>query len=142
MKIPVRRLDPQLALPAAAHPGDAGLDLQACATVELQPGERAVIGTGFAVAIPSGHVGLVAPRSGLAARLGIGVVNAPGVIDSGYRGEVKVVAVNLGNAPVTLQRGDRIAQLIVVPHIVAELTEVEVLPASVRGEDGFGSTGV
>lgn len=141
MKIPVIRLDSELPLPIAAHPGDAGVDLRARTTTVLAPGERALIPTGIAIAIPDGHVGLVAPRSGLAVRDGVGVVNAPGVIDAGYRGELQVIAINHGTDPVTLARGERIAQLIVVPFVAPVFEAVEELPASVRGEGGFGSSG-
>lgn len=141
MKIPVLRLDPELPLPQPAHPGDAGLDLRAAGRVLIPPGGRALVPTGIAVAIPEGHVGLVAPRSGLAARFGLGVVNAPGVIDSGYRGEIKVILVNHGAEAVTLERGDRVAQLLVVAHAAPVFEEVDKLPESVRGAGGFGSTG-
>lgn len=142
LPLPIRRLDPELGLPAYAHPGDAGLDLRARTDVTLGPGERAVVPTGVAVAVPTGYVGLVHPRSGLAARKGVGIVNAPGTIDAGYRGEVQVVLVNLDRGePVTLRRGDRIAQLVVqaVEHVA--VAEVAELPPSTRGEGGFGSTG-
>jgi dUTP pyrophosphatase len=141
MKIPVLRLDPALPFPVAAHTGDAGVDLCARTDVTLAPGERSLVPTGIAVAIPDGYAGLVTPRSGLAVRHGIGVVNAPGVIDSGYRGEIQVILVNHGQEPVTLSRGDRIAQLVVVAHGAPELTEVNTLPGSERGEGGFGSSG-
>ncbi|MDQ3783162.1 MAG: dUTP diphosphatase [Actinomycetota bacterium] len=141
MKIPLLRLDPALPLPRQTHPGDAGVDLHARQSATLAPGERTLIPTGIAVAIPEGHVGLVCPRSGLAMRHGISVVNAPGVVDSGYRGELQVIAVNLGDEAVTLQRGDRIAQLVVVPLANPSFDEVTELPASSRGEDGFGSSG-
>ena len=141
MKIPVMRLDPDLPLPASAHAGDAGVDLHTRREVTLTPGERSLVATGVAVAVPDGYVGLVAPRSGLAARHGIGVVNAPGVIDSGYRGEIQVILVNHGQEPVTLRRGDRIAQLVVVAHGAPEMMEVDALPGSERGEGGFGSSG-
>jgi dUTP pyrophosphatase len=141
MKIPVLRLDPALPIPVAAHTGDAGVDLCARTDVTLAPGERSLVPTGLAVAIPDGYVGLVTPRSGLAVRHGIGVVNAPGVIDSGYRGEIQVILVNHGQQPVTLGRGDRIAQLVVVAHGAPEMTEVDTLPGSERGEGGFGSSG-
>lgn len=141
MKIPAKRIDAEIPLPEAAHPGDAGVDLRARETVVLEPGERAMVPTGIAVAIPEGHVGLVAPRSGLAIRSGIGVVNGPGVVDAGYRGELKVILVNHGGEAVTLQRGDRIAQLIVVPFVTPSFEEFEELPESVRGAQGFGSTG-
>lgn len=138
----VRRLDPDLPLPAYAHPGDAGLDLCAAQDVDLAPGERAVVPTGLAIAVPEGHVGLVHPRSGLAARHGLGIVNAPGTIDAGYRGEVKVIVVNLDPAePIHLARGQRIAQLLVqrVEHVT--VLEVGDLDETVRADAGFGSTG-
>jgi dUTP pyrophosphatase len=141
MQIPLKRLDPGLPAPGRSHPGDAGVDLRAAATVNLQPGERAIVPTGIAVAIPDGHAGLVIPRSGLAARLGLGIVNAPGLIDSGYRGEIAVILVNHGSGEITLERGDRIAQLVVAPVASAEFTEVDELPKSARGAGGFGSTG-
>lgn len=137
----LRRLDPDLPAPAYAHPGDAGADLYARSEVTLAPGERALVPTGVAIALPAGTVGLVHPRSGLAARHGIGMVNAPGVIDAGYRGELQVLLVNHGSEPVTLARGDRIAQLLVQRVERARFHEVEVLPGSDRGEGGFGSTG-
>jgi dUTP pyrophosphatase len=138
----VRRLDPGLPLPAYAHPGDAGLDLHAAQDVELAPGQRAVVPTGLAVAVPEGYVGLVHPRSGLAARHGLGVVNAPGTIDAGYRGEVKVILVNLDPVePIRLERGQRIAQLLVQPVERVAVQEVEDLDTSARGHGGFGSTG-
>lgn len=137
----LRRLDPDLPAPAYAHPGDAGADLYARSEVTLAPGERALVPTGVAIALPAGTVGLVHPRSGLAARHGIGMVNAPGVIDAGYRGELQVLLVNHGSEPVTLARGDRIAQLLVQRVERARFHEVEVLPWSDRGEGGFGSTG-
>jgi dUTP pyrophosphatase len=141
MKIPVVRLDPLLPLPAHARAGDAGVDLHAREAGVLEPGERAMVPTGIAVAIPPGHVGLVAPRSGLAVRHGISVVNGPGVIDSGYRGELHVVLVNLGREPWVYERGDRVGQLVVVPYAPQEWHEVDELPASDRGPEGFGSTG-
>jgi len=142
MKIPLVRLDPELPLPSHSHPGDAGVDLRARCAVRLEPGERGMVPTGIAVAIPSGHVGLVAPRSGLAARHGIGVVNAPGVIDAGFRGEIHAILVNLGSEPVELARGERIVQLVVVPVAEQEFVEVGELPDSARGSGGFGSTGI
>ncbi len=141
MKIPVVRLDPTLPLPTHARPGDAGVDLRARHAGSLQPGERALVPTGVAVAVPEGFVGLVAPRSGLAIRHGISVVNGPGVIDSGYRGEVAVILVNLGEEAFTWERGDRIGQLVVVPHVEFEPEETAELDASDRGAGGFGSTG-
>ncbi|HEX6255015.1 MAG TPA: dUTP diphosphatase [Euzebyales bacterium] len=141
-RLAVRQLDAGLPLPRYAHPGDAGLDLFARGTVTLGAGERALVPTGVAVAIPDGHVGLVHPRSGLAARHGVTIVNAPGTIDAGYRGEIKVILANTDRrAPVTLQRGDRIAQLIVQRVETVEVVPVAALPAAARGTDGFGSTG-
>jgi dUTP pyrophosphatase len=138
----VQRLDPELPLPAYAHAGDAGLDLHAREHVELAPGERAVVPTGVAVAIPEGCVGLVHPRSGLAARHGLGLVNAPGTIDAGYRGEIKVVVVNHDPAAtIHLRRGDRIAQLVVQRVEVMQIVEVDALPGTSRGDGGFGSSG-
>jgi dUTP pyrophosphatase len=138
----VERLDPGLPLPSYAHDGDAGLDLHAREDVHLLPGGRAVVPTGVAIALPPGHVGLVHPRSGLAARAGVALVNAPGTIDEGYRGEIKVILVNLDPAePVELARGDRIAQLVVQRVERVRVTEVDALPGSGRGDGGFGSTG-
>jgi dUTP pyrophosphatase len=138
----VTRLDPGLPLPAYEHPGDAGLDLRSRDDVSLAPGERALVPTGIAIALPAGLVGLVCPRSGLAIRHGIGLVNAPGVIDAGYRGEISVILVNHDReSTVTIRRGDRIAQLLIQPVEAADLVEVAELPGSHRGEGGFGSTG-
>jgi dUTP pyrophosphatase len=129
-------------VPGRAYAGDAGLDLAACDRVELPPGERALVGTGLAVAIPEGHGGFVLPRSGLAARHGISIVNAPGLIDAGYRGEVKVLLVNHDpTEPIELRRGDRVAQLVFQRVEQAAFSEVDVLPASARGDGGYGSTG-
>jgi dUTP pyrophosphatase len=129
-------------LPSYAMPGDAGADLCIAEDVELQPGERALVGTGIAVAIPSGYAGFVHPRSGLATRHGVTLVNAPGTIDAGYRGEIKLNLINLDRTtPVTLRRGDRVAQLIVAPVATADFRESADLPASVRGGGGHGSTG-
>ena len=140
-QLPVKRLHAEATLPTRAYEGDAGLDLSACERVELGPGERAVVSTGIAVAIPEGHAGLVLPRSGLAVRHGIGKVNAPGLIDAGYRGELKVVLLNTDrHEPFVVEPGMRIAQLVVVPVAMAEPTEVGELPASERGERGFGSS--
>jgi dUTP pyrophosphatase len=138
----VQRMDPDLPLPAYAHPGDAGLDLVAARDVELGPGGRAAVPTGLIVAVPEGWVGLVHPRSGLARRHGITVANAPGTIDSGYRGELQVLLVNLGDEVVALSRGDRIAQLLIQPVGHAEVVEVPSFEATQRGEGGFGSTGL
>ncbi|MDP8968969.1 MAG: dUTP diphosphatase [Actinomycetota bacterium] len=138
----VKLLDRGLPAPGYAHPGDAGLDLRAREDVHLQPGQRAVVATGVAVALPPGHVGLVHPRSGLAARHGVALVNAPGTVDAGYRGEIKVVLVNLDRAePVSLSRGDRIAQLVIQRVETVRVVEVHDLPETARGEGGFGSTG-
>lgn len=140
--LPIRRLDPRAAPPARAHAGDAGLDLVAIEEVELAPGARAAVRTGWAVAVPEGHAGLVVPRSGLARRHGVTVANAPGLIDAGYRGELLVLLVNLGPAPHRVAPGDRVAQLVIVPVALAAPREVDELPASDgRGEGGFGSTG-
>ena len=141
IRVPVRRLDPDLPLPAYARPGDAGLDLHAAEPVVLEPGGRALVGTGIAVAIPAGYAGLVLPRSGLAARRGVTVLNAPGLVDAGYRGEVKVLLVNHDRASVALARGERVAQLVIQKVERADLVEVEALPESQRGAGGFGSTG-
>ncbi len=138
----VVRLDPDLPLPAYAHPGDAGADLVTAVDVTLQPGERALVPTGIAMAVPEGYVALVHPRSGLAARHGLSIVNTPGTIDAGYRGEVKVLLVNLDpSEPIELRRGDRVAQLVIQRVEQAAFTEVDVLPESVRGGGGYGSTG-
>ena len=137
-----RRLAPAAVLPARAHPGDAGLDLVAAEDVVLAPGDRAAVATGWAVAIPEGMAGLVVPRSGNALRHGLTVANAPGLIDSGYRGELKVILANLGADPVAIAAGDRIAQLVVAPVSLAAAIEVQELPKSDgRGDGGFGSTG-
>lgn len=141
MKIPVLRLDPTLPLPTHAHPGDAGVDLYARSGHLIGPEEWAMVPTGIAVAVPDGHVGLVAPRSGLAARHGVGVVNGPGVVDAGYRGEIHVLLINHSREPFQFERGERIAQLVVVPAVDQELWEVDELPPSPRGAGGFGSTG-
>jgi dUTP pyrophosphatase len=139
--VEVVRQDPELALPAYAREGDAGLDLLAAAPVTLAPGARQIVPTGLRVAIPEGFAGLVLPRSGLALRTGVTVLNAPGLIDSGYRGEVGVLLVNHGSEPVTVRRGERIAQLVIQPVARAVLVEVRGLEASQRGAGGFGSTG-
>lgn len=138
----VQRLDPGLSMPSYAHPGDAGADLCTTVDVELAPGERAMVPTGVAIALPAGYAAFVHPRSGLAHRLGVGIVNAPGTVDAGYRGEIKVLLVNHDlREPVTFRRGDRIAQLVVQRVDRAVFHEVERLPGSVRGSDGHGSTG-
>lgn len=142
MRVQVLRLDPELPLPSYAHPGDAGADLRTTVDVTLAPGERALVPTGIALALPEGHVGLVHPRSGLAARHGLSIVNAPGTIDAGYRGEVKVLLVNLDpTEPVTLHRGDRIAQLVVQRYEHVEFVTADALEETARGSGGYGSTG-
>jgi dUTP pyrophosphatase len=142
VQVPVRRLDPELPLPAYAHHDDAGADLVCAVDVEIAPGERVVVPTGTAVALPEGYAGFVHPRSGLAARSGIGIVNAPGTIDAGYRGEIKVILINHDpTTAVRLQRGDRIAQLVVQRVERVAFVASEALPDSERGEGGHGSTG-
>lgn len=137
MQIPIVGTRPQY-----AQPGDAGADLLSAETVTLRPGERRLVGTGVRVALPSGTVGLVTPRSGLAARTGLSIVNAPGVIDSGYRGEIRVCLINLDpGTAVHIEEGDRIAQLVIVPFVSAEFVPVEDLDETVRGSGGYGSTG-
>lgn len=141
MKVKFKRLDPQVADPGTAHPGDAAVDLQTRVDVNLEPGERAAVPTGLAVAIPEGHAGLVLARSGHARRLGVGVVNGPGLIDSGYRGEIEVLLINHGDRPVEFKAGERIAQLTVVPVPGVVWEEVDELDETDRGERGFGSSG-
>lgn len=142
MRLPIKRLDADLPVPSYAHEGDAGLDLYSAQDVTLAPFQRALIPTGIAAAIPAGHAGFVLPRSGLAARSGLGLVNAPGLIDSHYRGEIKVIAINLDPiTPIEIHRGDRIAQLVVQAVVRCEPDEVDVLETTARGEGGFGSTG-
>ncbi|GAA3614089.1 dUTP diphosphatase [Marihabitans asiaticum] len=141
-EVQVRRLHPDAVLPAYAKDGDAGADLTAVASVTLRPGQRALVPTGIAIALPEGWVGLVHPRSGLAARHGVSVVNAPGTVDSGYRGEVLVNLINLDlTDEVVIRRGDRVAQLVIQQVAHAELVEVDSLPASQRGDTGHGSSG-
>ena len=141
IRLPVRKLHPEAVVPGRAYAGDAGLDLSACEPAELAPGERAVVGTGVAVAIPAGHAGFVQPRSGLADRHGITIVNSPGLIDAGYRGEIKVILLNTGVEPFAVTPGMRIAQLVVVPVAAVELEETDDLPDSERGDRGHGSSG-
>ncbi|HSK23320.1 MAG TPA: dUTP diphosphatase [Egicoccus sp.] len=141
VRLRVRRLRDDAVLPAYAHPGDAGLDIAGVEEVSLAPGERAAVPTGLAVAIPEGWVGLVHPRSGLARRHGVTVANAPGTIDAGYRGEILVLLCNLGQEPVTLAKGERVAQLLLQRVGRASIDEVDDLDATARGEGGFGSTG-
>lgn len=136
------RLDPDVAMPSYARPGDAGADLSTTSDVDLAPGERAVVGTGVAIALPVGYAAFVHPRSGLAARVGLSVVNTPGTIDAGYRGEIRICLINHDpREPVRLRRGDRIAQLVVQRVEHAVFREVAELPTSERGTGGYGSTG-
>lgn len=128
-------------LPAYANPGDAGADLKSSVTTTVYAGQRLTVPTGVSVAIPKGHVGFITPRSGLAARYGITVLNTPGTIDSGYRGELKVILYNTTDTDYWIEEGDRIGQLVIVPFVHAHFTPVESLDDSVRGEGGFGSTG-
>ena len=141
IELPIQRLRADAVVPERAYAGDAGLDLAACERVELDPGQRAVVGTGLAVAIPEGYAGFVQPRSGLADRHGISIVNAPGLIDSGYRGELKVILLNTdATHPFVVEPGMRIAQLVILPIPEVELVEVDELPSSERGVRGFGSS--
>lgn len=142
MKIPVLPTESMYQLPAAHHPGDAGADLTAAVDTTIEPHGRALVPSGFSVAIPDGYAGLVMPRSGLAIRSGVTVINAPGLIDSGYRGEVMVALVNHSDEAFTIRRGDRIAQLVVIAVEYPEFVVVDELDATARGEGGFGSTGV
>jgi dUTP pyrophosphatase len=138
----VQRLDPDLPLPSYAHPGDAGADLCTAIDVELPPGERALVPTGVAIALPDGYAAFVHPRSGLGHRLGVSIVNTPGTIDAGYRGEIKVILVNHDlREPAAFKRGDRIAQLVIQRVERASFHEVAMLPGSARGNGGYGSTG-
>jgi dUTP pyrophosphatase len=143
LSLPVTRLDPGLPVPGYAHPGDAGLDLYAAETTTLPPFGRALIPTGIAVAVPEGYAGFVQPRSGLAIRSGLSFVNTPGLIDSHYRGEIRVIAINLDPAePLTISRGDKFAQLVIQAVAHVHVVEVDELDSTARGEGGFGSTGV
>ncbi len=138
----VCRLDPGLPLPAYEHPGDAGLDLRSRIDITLAPGERGLIPTGMALALPPGYAAFVHPRSGMALRSGFALVNAPGTIDAGYRGEIAVIGINLDpSTPIVIERADRIAQLVIQRVEQAEVIEVAELPGSSRGSGGFGSTG-
>ena len=142
MDLPFERLDPDAELPSAAHLGDAGLDLRSTIAVDVAPGERAMVPTGLAVAIPEGHAGLVLPRSGLASKQGLTLANAPGLIDAGYRGEIVCAVVNLDRTEtVTIAKGDRVAQLVIVAIPEVKPTWAEQLPPSHRGTGGFGSSG-
>jgi dUTP pyrophosphatase len=141
IELPITRLREDAVVPERAYSGDAGLDLAACERVELAPGQRALVGTGLAVAIPEGYAGFVQPRSGLAARHGLTVVNSPGLVDSGYRGELRVVLLNTdASESFVVEPGMRIAQMLVLPVPKVELVEVDELPASERGVRGFGSS--
>ena len=141
MQVTFKRLDLELPIPAYAHIGDGAVDLHTRSRISLGAGERSTVATGLAVSIPTGWAGLVLPRSGHARKFGVGVVNSPGLIDSGYRGEVSVVLINHGQDSVSFERGDRIAQLAIVPVATVEWVEVEELDPSERGDGGFGSTG-
>ncbi len=141
VRVQVVRLDPEIPMLHPARPGDAGVDLRATEAVILQPGQRYLIPTGLAVAIPQGYAGFVQPRSGMAINKGLGVLNSPGLIDSGYRGELKVIAINMDSEPLEIERGDRIAQLVIMPVPALVYEEVDALPGSERGAGGFGSTG-
>ena len=141
IELPIQKLRDDAVVPTRAYAGDAGLDLAACERVELGPGERALVGTGRAIAIPAGYAGYVQPRSGLAAKHGITIVNTPGLVDSGYRGELKVILLNTdANDPFVVEPGMRIAQLVVLPIPDVVPVELDELPASDRGERGFGSS--
>ncbi len=143
LRVPIKRLDPAVELPAYAYPGDAGLDLRANEAVTLRPLERRLIGTGLAVAIPEGYAGFVQPRSGMALKKGLSMANTPGLVDSHYRGELKVCAVNLdAEMPISIERGERIAQLVILPTPLVELVEMPELDDTERGASGFGSSGV
>ncbi|NCV34372.1 MAG: dUTP diphosphatase [Actinobacteria bacterium] len=142
MKILVTRLDPNLPLPTYAKPGDAGADLYSRIDIELSPMQRALVPTGLAIALPPGYAGFLHPRSGRAAKEGLSMVNAPGTIDAGYRGEIQVILINLDSEKkITIKRGERIAQLVIKEVSQAEFVEVEQLPGTSRGEAGFGSSG-
>jgi dUTP pyrophosphatase len=141
IELPIQKLRDDAVVPTRAYAGDAGLDLAACERVELAPGERALVGTGLAVAIPGGYAGYVQPRSGLAAKHGITIVNTPGLVDSGYRGELKVILLNTdANEPFVIEPGMRIAQLVVLPIPEVGPVETDELPSSERGQRGFGSS--
>ncbi len=143
IELPIKKTNESVQLPKYAYSGDAALDLPAAESLILQPFERKLVSTGLAIAIPEGYAGLVIPRSGLAIKHGISIVNAPGLIDSGYRGELKVILVNLDpHTPFEIKTGDRIAQLMLVKIPVVKLDQVEELPSSERGESGFGSSGL
>lgn len=143
LKIAIKRIDKDLPMPRRAHRGDAGVDLYARENVTLAPGERSLVGTGIAIALPLGTVGLIHPRSGLALRQGLSIVNTPGTIDADYRGEIKVCLINLDQRePIQIRRGDRIAQLVVQEVLLPEFEEVSQLDTTERGSGGYGSTGI
>jgi dUTP pyrophosphatase len=142
MTVAFKRLVPEAILPSYAHPGDAGMDLCSAESLVVPPGKRALVHTGLAMALPRGYEAQVRPRSGLALKRGITVLNTPGTIDEGYRGEIGVILANFGDEEFKVEKGDRIAQMVVVPVTQAEITEVADLDATQRGEGGFGSTGV
>lgn len=142
MKITVFRVDTELPLPTHSHTGDAGVDLRSVIDATLAPNERLLVPTGFAFEIPEGYCGLVMPRSGLALKYGISVVNSPGLIDSGFRGEIKVTLINHGSDPFEIIRGERIAQLVITSYVHQEIVDVEALSDTARGDGGYGSTGV
>jgi dUTP pyrophosphatase len=142
LEVLITRLDPGAPLPAYAHPGDAGVDLVTVEDIDLAPGQRALVRTGIAIALPEGYAAFVHPRSGLATRHGVTVVNAPGTVDAGYRGEIKVALLNTdARSAVSFRRGDRIAQLVIQRVECVSFREVDALPGSARGDGGFGSTG-
>lgn len=142
LEVAIVRLDHDLPLPAYAHPGDAGADLHSTVDVRLLPHERALVPTGISIALPAGFVALIHPRSGLAVKHGLSIVNTPGTVDAGYRGEIKVLLINHDHVrPVSIQRGDRIAQLVIQRFERARFVEVDTLPGSARGAGGYGSTG-
>jgi len=141
-EVTITRLDPEVPLPQYAHPGDAGADLVSTVDAVIAPGERVLVPTGIAMALPDGLAAFVHPRSGLALRHGLSIVNSPGTIDAGYRGEIKVLLINHDHSvPVTITRGDRIAQLVIQRVEIVEFVETDVLPESQRGSSGYGSTG-
>lgn len=141
-QVAIRRLDPGIELPRRAHPGDAGVDLSSAIDIELAPGQRALVPTGISIALPIGTVGLIHPRSGLAARAGLSIVNTPGTVDAGYRGEIKVCLINLDpHEPIVIARGDRIAQLLVQRVELVDFVEVDELDETSRGAGGYGSSG-
>lgn len=143
LRVRLRRLDPAMPIPQRAHRGDAGVDLASTEDVRLEPGERALVGTGIAIALPLGYVGLIHPRSGMAARHGLSIVNTPGTVDADYRGELKVCLINLDpRESIVISRGDRIAQLVIQKVELCDFVEVDELDVTVRGAGGYGSTGV